>query len=129
MKQTILFLSALIMITSFCKSQTSSVAITGNYIGQSVADRMVMTIDVKENNKYVLKTYDSNRKLQKKSKGKWTLDGEKLVLNEKSGTTIVLKKYKDTWFVADKNGTTCLARFYQNKDQNEFWAELMRQGC
>lgn len=129
MKRTILFLSTFILIASFCKSQTSSIAITGNYIGQSVTDRMVMTIEVKENHKYVLKTYDSNRKLQKKINGKWALDGDKLVLNEKSGTTTVLEKYKDIWYIADKNGVTCHARFYQNKDQNEFWAQLMRQGC
>lgn len=125
----ILFFTTFILIASFCKSQTTSIAITGNYIGQSVTDRLVMTIEVKENHKYVLKTYDSSRKLQNKTKGKWTLDGDKLVLNEKSGTTTVLEKYKDIWYVTDKNGVTCLARFYQNKDQNEFWAELMRQGC
>ena len=52
MKRTILFLTTFILIASFCKSQTSSIAITGNYIGQSVTDRMVMTIEVKENHKY-----------------------------------------------------------------------------
>ena len=129
MKQIILILTTFILSASLCKSQTSSNTIKGNYIGQSVTDRVVMTIEVKENNQYVLKTYDSNRKFQKKFKGKWTFDGEKLMLTEKSGTTIVLEKDKDTWFIKDKNGTTCLARFYQNKDQDEFWSELMRQGC
>ena len=129
MKRIILILTTFILSASLCKSQTSSNTIKGNYIGQSVTDRVVMTIEVKENNQYILKTYDSNRKFQKKFKGKWTFDGEKLMLTEKSGTTIVLEKYKDTWFIKDKNGTTCLTRFYQNKDQNEFWSELMRQGC
>ena len=129
MKRIILILTTFILSASLCKSQTSSNKIKGNYIGQSVTDRVVMTIEVKENNQYILKTYDSNRKLQKKYKGKWTFDGEKLMLTEKSGTTIVLEKYKDTWFIKDKNGTMCLARFYQNKDQDEFWSELMRQGC
>ena len=129
MKRIILILTTFILYASLCKSQTSSNIIKGNYIGQSVTDLIVMTIEVKENNQYILKTYDSNRKFQKKFKGKWTFDGEKLMLTEKSGTTIVLEKYKDTWFIKDKNGTTCLARFYQNKDQDEFWSELMRQGC
>lgn len=129
MKRIILILTTFILSASLCKSQTSSNKIKGNYIGQSVTDRVVMTIEVKENNQYILKTYDSNRKFQKKFKGKWTFDGEKLMLTEKSGTTIVLEKYKDTWFIKDKNGTMCLARFYQNKDQDEFWSELMRQGC
>ena len=129
MKRIILILTTFILYASLCKSQTSSNIIKGNYIGQSVTDLIVMTIEVKENNQYILKTYDSNRKFQKKFKGKWTFDGEKLMLTEKSGTTIVLEKDKDTWFIKDKNGTTCLARFYQNKDQDEFWSELMRQGC
>ena len=129
MKRIILILTTLILYASFCKSQTSSNTIKGNYIGQSVTDRIVITIEVKENNQYVLKTYDSNRKFQKKFTGNWTFDGEKLMLTEKSGTSIVLEKYKDTWFITDKNKTTCLARFYQNKDQDEFWSELMRQGC
>ena len=129
MKRIILILTTFILSASLCKSQTSSNKIKGNYIGQSVTDRVVMTIEVKENNQYILKTYDSNRKFQKKFKGKWTFDGEKLMLTEKSGTTIVLEKDKDTWFIKDKNGTMCLARFYQNKDQDEFWSELMRQGC
>ncbi|MCF8424046.1 MAG: hypothetical protein K9H41_06865 [Bacteroidia bacterium] len=129
MKRIILILTTFILYASLCKSQTSSNIIKGNYIGQSVTDLIVTTIEVKENNQYILKTYDSNRKFQKKFKGKWTFDGEKLMLTEKSGTTIVLEKDKDTWFIKDKNGTTCLARFYQNKDQDEFWSELMRQGC
>ena len=129
MKRIILILTTFILYASLCKSQTSSNIIKGNYIGQSVTDLIVMTIEVKENNQYILKTYDSNRKFQKKFKGKWTFDGEKLMLTEKSGTTIVLEKHKDAWFIKDKNGTTCLARFYQNKDQDEFWSELMRQGC
>jgi hypothetical protein len=129
MKRAILFLTTLILIASFCKSQTSSIAITGNYIGQSMTDHMVMTIEVKENHKYILKTYDSNRKIQKKIKGKWALVGDKLILNEKSGTTKVLEKHLDIWYISDKNGLTCQVRFYQNRDQNEFWAELMRQGC
>jgi hypothetical protein len=129
MKRAIHFLTTLILIASFCKSQSSSKAITGNYIGQSMSDRIVMTIEVKENHKYILKTYDSNRKLQKKIKGKWAFVGDKLILNEKSGTTTVLEKHIDIWYIADQNGLTCLARFYQNRDQNEFWADLMRQGC
>ncbi len=129
MKHCILFLTALILITNFCKSQITSTEITGNYTGQSTTDRVVITIEVKQNHEYVLTTYDSNRKLQKEVKGEWTLNEDKLVLIEKSGLSTVLQKYKDTWYIADKNGRTCLARFYQNKDQNEFWADLMRKGC
>lgn len=129
MKRITLFLTAFILIAGFCKSQTTSIAVTGNYIGQSVTDRLVMTIEVKQNQKYVLKTYDSNRKLQKKTKGKWTLDGDKLVLLEKSGMITVLEKYKDIWYIADKNGNSCLARFYQNQDPNEFWTQLIKKGC
>src|SRR6187549_223145 len=124
MKQTILFLTTLILIAGFCKSQTASVAITGNYIGQSAMGSSVMTIEIKQNQKYVLKTYDPFRKVQKKIKGKWTLDGDKLVLKEKSGAITVLKKYNDIWYITDKSERVCLARFYQNRDPEEFWTEL-----
>lgn len=129
MTRTVLLLATFVLIASFCRSQIASRAIPGNYIGQSVTDRKVMTVDVKENHKYVLKTYDSKRKLQKKIKGKWTFDGDKLVLVENTGKTTVLEKYNDIWYIADKNGRSCLARFYQNKDPNEFWAQLVKEGC
>ena len=129
MKRNIIFLSALILIVSFCKSQTAPIEITGNYIGQLVFDKSVVTIEVKKNQKYILKSYNSRRVLQKKVKGKWTLNGDKLILYEKSGETTVLEKFKDIWYIADKNGRTCLARFYQNKDPKVFWTQLRQEGC
>ena len=126
MKRITLFFTAFILIAGFCKSQT---AVMGNYIGRSIADQVVVTIEVKQHHHYVLKTYDPNKKLQKKVKGKWTVDGNKLVLQEKSGTITVLEKYNDTWYVAGPNGYVCLAKFYQNKDPNEFWTQLMKEGC
>jgi hypothetical protein len=126
MSRIIVFLITFILFSVFCKSQK---AFTGNYIGQSVKDLVVITIEVKENHKYILKTYDLNRKLQKKIKGKWTIDGDKLVLKEKCGTSIVLERFQDIRYIVDKSGHMCLAKFYKNKDQNEYWAELMKAGC
>ena len=129
MNRIIVFLTTFILFSVYCKSQTDSFAITGNYIGHSVTDLVVITIEVKENHNYILKSYDLNKKLQKKTKGKWTLEGDKLILIEKSGSIIVLEKHQNIRFIADKSGHLCIAKFYHNKDQNEFWAELIRAGC
>ena len=129
MKRIALLLSTFLLITNLSKSQTSANSVTGNYIGQSVVDRSVMAFDVKENKSYVLKIYDSYQKLQKKVKGTWTLDGDKLVLTDKSGNTTILQKNNNIWYIAGKNNGSCLAKFYQNKDPKEFWSELMHNGC
>lgn len=129
MKHSITILAALLLVAGICRSQTSSASVTGNYIGQFTNDRAVGTINIRQNHKFILKTYDATQKLQRKVKGEWSLNGDKIVLKEKSGTVIVLEKTGDTWYISDKKGYSCLARFYQNRDPKEFWQDLQSSGC
>jgi len=140
--KNMLLISAFLLITSLCKSQAPASTVTGNFIGQSVWDNSVMTIEVKPNHKYVLKTYTPGKAAKVKTKwpfreqnkGTWSVEGERLVLTEKSGKITVLEKYQDIWYLVDKNrpvlkSYSYQAKFYQNKDQKVFWEELRAAGC
>lgn len=129
MNKFFILITIVILVSGFCKSQTSTKSITGKYIGQSVNDLGVITIEVKKNHNYILRTYDLNRKKQNKVKGKWIINENTLVLIEKNGIKMILEKNKDVWYITDKTGNICVAKFYQNVNHDEFWAELIRSGC
>ena len=98
-------------------------------MGEARLDFQVSALKVKSNHKFILRTYDGIGKFQKKTKGEWYLNGNKLVLTEASGNITVLEKYQDTWYVADKRGIICLARFRQNQTPRQFWADRRKGGC
>ncbi len=57
MKRIILLITTFILFTNYCKSQIDSIAITGNYIGQSMTELLVMTIEVKQNHTSIPKPF------------------------------------------------------------------------
>jgi hypothetical protein len=88
----------------------------------------VTTIKVKSNHQYTLKTYAKSGKLQKMERGVWNLEGEKLVLIEKSGARTVLEKYKDLLYIP-KNGYTYEAKFYHNLTVKNYRKYARSKGC
>jgi hypothetical protein len=129
MKVTHTLIVAFLFLSCICYSQGTDLLVEGKFVGQFTWDRTVGEIDVKANHEFMLSTYDLSGKLKNTVSGQWQLDGKKLRLNEATGREIVLEKHDDVWYIVGENGYTCEARFYQNKNLDDYLLQLRMAGC
>jgi hypothetical protein len=129
MKKYICILIAFALETQFGKSQLSAESVIGNHAGFHSWHKLPVTLELKDNFVYEMKSYNYQLETENTTKGRWRIEGDKIVLTDVVGTETEILKYNEEFNVVGENGVTCVARFYQNKNLKEFWKSRKSTGC
>jgi hypothetical protein len=129
MKKCIIVLFAVALFARIGSAQLSVESVVGSHAGWNNWEKIPLTLELKDNFMYEVKSYNFSFEPQSTIRGRWKIDGDKIILTDLVGTETVLQKYQDEFYVVGKNGVTCMARFHQNQSLQEYRKARQGQGC
>jgi hypothetical protein len=123
-------ITAFVLLLQAGKAQLSAESIIGSHAGYNTWEKLPVALEIKDNFVYEIKTYNYLLEGQNTIRGTWEIEGDKIILTDVIGGTTVLQKNKDVFYLVAQNGVTCMARFYQNKNLQEYWKTFKSgSGC
>jgi hypothetical protein len=121
---------ALSFICSFGKAQITAESVTGIHSGFHNWQKLPLTLELRNNFTYEMTSYNYELQSQSTIKGRWRIEGDRIILTDLVGTETLLQKTEQSFYVVGKNGMTCMASFQQNKSLEQFWKTFMSaSGC
>lgn len=123
------FLFFAIVAIQVCNAQLTTESVKGLHSGYHSWDKSLLTIELKENQVYEIKSYNRELAEEKTIKGRWRIEGDHVVLTDLLGGETILMKHVDECFLMSPNGISCMARFSMNKKLEDYWTDQKRNGC
>jgi len=127
--KAIILSSAFVLISMISHAQIHAASLLGSHAGSLNWERTPGTIEFMENYVYVMRSYNFENQVESEVKGRWRVEGDRVILTDLVGLETVLYKNKDEFYITGSSGYSCVARFYLNMDLDKFLAERRKAGC